>query len=132
MPIDEAVKSEIAARAKQGEDALNRGDMAGFAAALHHADAVISPNGHPRVAGRAAIAEWLDNFPPFTNMKFDHIDVDGDGDCAYAWGNYAFDLLDDDGNVMGSDHGTFLEVWRRFDDGWWVTHDIFNSDVVEE
>ena len=132
MPISDAVRAEIEKKAQRAQDALNRGDMAGFVATVHHPDGVISPNGHPPVKGHAQIAAWLEGFPPFTNMKFDLLEVDGDGDCAYAWGSYSFDLVDDDGNVIGSDNGTYLEIWRRGDDGWRVTRDIFNSDVTAE
>ncbi|MDH3734869.1 MAG: nuclear transport factor 2 family protein [Gemmatimonadota bacterium] len=132
MPISAEARAEIEAKAAASVEAMNRKDFAGFANAIHGPDIVMIPEGMPPARGHAEVVAFLEGFPPFTNMAFELDEIDGDGDCAYVLGKYSFDFVDDAGNVTGSDNGSYVEIWRRRDDGWWVTRDIFNSDNPAE
>ena len=93
-------------------------------------DAVLLPPNGEALRGRDAIQDFLASFPPFKDLSFEQVDVDGSGDLAYVYGRYSLNLVDSDGAIMGSDRGKFIELWTRLEDGSWkIHHDIFNSDL---
>jgi ketosteroid isomerase-like protein len=106
-------------------------DFAAYTA-LYYADGAIllPPNGGP-VAGRAAITAWFAAFPPFSNMAFDQIEVNGVGDLAWVRGTYAMDVMMPGATAPVHDDGKYIEIWRRQADGSWkAIRDIFNSSSL--
>jgi ketosteroid isomerase-like protein len=105
-------------------------DFAAYAALYYAEDAVVLPPNQGSVTGRTAIAQWLTAFPPFSNMAFDQVDVDGAGDLAYVLGTYAMDVTMPGAAAPTHDEGKYIEIWRRQPDGAWkATRDIFNSSL---
>jgi len=109
--------------------AMNSRDFAGFSDSIHADDVTMMPPGSPPLYGRASVTEFLQAFPPFKNMNFELLEIEGDGDLAYVRGKYSMDLVDEAGGVVASDVGSYLEVWRRDSAGWRVVQDIFNTDL---
>ncbi len=128
----EADRAQIRGASETALAAMNAQDMTGFVHAMHAEDVTLLPPGAPAVHGRSAVIAFLEEFPAFRNMTFDQLQVEGEGNLAYVRGAYSFDFLDEDGNVIGKDVGSYLEVWRRDADGWAVIEDIFNSDMAHE
>ena len=93
-------------------------------------DAVFLPPNGEAIRGHEAIHDFLVSYPPFKDLSFEQVDVDGSGDLAYVYGRYSLNLLDSDGATVGSDRGKFIELWARLENGSWkIHHDIFNSDL---
>ena len=105
-------------------------DFAAYAALYYTQDAVVlPPNGGP-VTGREGITAWLQQFPPFSNMQFVQVDVDGSGDLAYVRGTYAMDITMPGAPAPVRDEGKYVEIWRRQADGSWrASLDIFNTSM---
>ena len=96
--------------------------------ALYADDGMLMPPNQPTVTGRAAIHDWLANFPPIVSFDLRTEEVTGMGDLAYVRGRWTY-VLALEGSP--SDSGRFLEIHRLQPDGTWrITRDIFNSDVI--
>ena len=88
------------------------------------------PPNHGAVEGRAAIAAFFARFPPMESLRFGPVEAHGAGDVAYGYGNYSLAMLPPGAESAVTDHGKYIEVWRRQEDGSWkLSRDIFNSDV---
>ena len=88
------------------------------------------PPNHGAVEGRAAIAAFFAGFPPMESLRFGPVEAHGAGDVAYVYGNYSLAMLPPGAESAVTDHGKYIEVWRRQEDGSWkLSRDIFNSDV---
>ena len=87
------------------------------------------PNGEA-VRGRDAIIAWNENFPPYDDLQFTQVEVDGSGDMAFVYGTYSMVMTVSEGEEPANDRGKYIEIWRRQADGSWkVALDIFNSDM---
>ena len=128
----DADRAAIATQADLASAAMNQGDFQGWIDALWAPDATVLPPGSPPVHGHAAALEFLEAFPAFQNFVLNQVSVDGVGDLAYVRGSYSMDFVDESGAVASSDQGSYIEIWRKTDDGWRVTDDIFNSDLAED
>jgi ketosteroid isomerase-like protein len=105
------------------------GDWAGPYAALYYSDdaMLLPPYGGP-VTGRAAITEWLRQFPPIAHFESRQLDVEGMGDVVWVRGSFALDATPPGSPAPVHDEGQFLEVWQRQPDGAWkVVRDMFSS-----
>ncbi len=93
------------------------------AAFLHYAaDDAVLQRGSQLVVGKEAIE---DRFKTRTGMENstmtwtpDFVDVSGDGNMGYTYGQYIFTLVNTDSS-MQHDTGIFHTVWKRNPDGKW-------------
>jgi uncharacterized protein (TIGR02246 family) len=82
-------------------------------------DAVrIPPNEEPH-QGRQAIENWLRGIEQLTSYELVRDQIDGADRVAYVRGRYAITLRPVGAPAPISDHGDFLEIWRRGRDGAW-------------
>ncbi len=101
-----------------------------LAAAQYVESATLMPPNHGVVQGRAAIRAFIAAFPPLSHFTASPIEIDGRGDLAYVRGTYHMTFASPPGRPAIEDHGKFLEIRRRQNDGkWLVVADIFNSDL---
>lgn len=76
-------------------------------------------------------AAWASLLTPDTSLSWqaNKAEVARSGDLAYVVGTYQLITKDAQGKPM-TDHGKFVEVWKKqADSKWKVVADIFNSDV---
>lgn len=121
------VEAAIEAAAADMAEAMNAGD-AEAVAALYTEDGVMMPPGGEAVTGRAAVeAAISEHFEAMPGMRltFETREVKAVHDYAIEIGGYVAE--DADGAHL--DHGKYLTVWTRTDDGWKVARDIWNSDM---
>lgn len=98
-------------------------------AALYNEDAVLMPPNSAAITGREAIAAFFNSFPPFKDLVLNQVEVDGDGNIAFARGSYSMTIVIDDKTSI-AEKGKFLEVWRKQKDGTWkIARDMFSSDL---
>lgn len=101
--------------------AFNNGDIDGYMAAYPEDSAWLPPNA-PTVTGAESIrglASQLAANPGFAfAVEVDNVEVSGDGKMAYLVGTYELTLSDADGNP-NTDHGKFVEVWKKHPDTSW-------------
>jgi len=124
-PLATRGTSEISAQSQRWLASFNAGDVKTLTA-IYTADArMMAPNA-PMAQGHAAIAA---SFGEMTSagMKTTTtcIDLVAAGDIGYQVGTYA--LLAPDGAEI--DHGKFIELWKRVDGSWKISHDMFSSDL---
>jgi len=101
--------------------AFDSGDIDGYMAAYPE-DSVWLPPNAPTVRGAEsirALANQLADNPGFSfDVEVENIEVSGDGKMAYLVGTYELTLSDADG-VPSTDHGKFVEVWKKHPDRSW-------------
>lgn len=116
--------SEIQARSKAWETALNAKDIDALVSTYAEDVRVMPPNEKSatgREAARAAFGAMIDAGLSGTLTS---VDTSVSGDIGYNVGAYTL-LLGDE--VV--DTGKYMETWRRGSDGvWLMTNDIWNSD----
>ncbi len=111
--------------------AFNAGDIDGYMAAYPQHSSWLPPNA-PMVRGAKAIRELATQLaanPGFEfHVQLDTVEVASSGDLAYLVGFYQLTLNDANGNPV-TDHGKFVEVWKKHPDNTW-NHElaIWNSD----
>jgi len=111
--------------------ALNAGDIDGYMAAYPKHSSWLPPNA-PMVRGAQAIRELATKLaanPGFEfHVQLDTVEIASAGDQAYLVGFYQLTLNDSSGNPV-TDHGKFVEVWKKHPDNTW-NHElaIWNSD----
>jgi len=92
---------------------------------------VFPPNG-PLTTGKEPIrAFWKGLFgaPGFSGgWKPTKVEVARSGDLAYISGTYDFTANDASGKPA-TDHGKYVEVWKKADGSWKCVADIFNTDL---
>jgi ketosteroid isomerase-like protein len=95
-------------------------------------DASVLPPNAPIATGKAAIrAVWATMVVPDVSVSWQSgkVEVSLSGDLAYDMGTYQMTMKDPEGKSM-TDHGKFVEVWKKQPDKTWKTvADIFNSDL---
>jgi ketosteroid isomerase-like protein len=78
---------------------------------------ILLPHLEP-VVGRPAIADFIkEGFPGMTSFDFRTVSLEGCGDLAYVRGTYHLEMTTRDGPI--ADHGKFISIWKRQDDGSW-------------
>ncbi len=93
---------------------------------------VLSPN-QPAAAGSEAIRNSISGLLGLPGLQLTwqpiKVEVSRSGDMGYIRG--AYQLSFDGGNgTRISDHGKYIEIWKKQADGRWkCTIDMFNSDV---
>ena len=83
---------------------------------------VLMPN-FETVRGREAIVTFLKSFGDL-KLEFKTNKIEGKGDLAYVVGEYFLSFP----NGM-SDHGKYIEIWKKKEGAWHIIHDISNSSV---
>lgn len=95
--------------------------------ALYTPDAVLMPPNEPAVTGvanmRAFFAEFWPMNPALT-VSPARVHVMGDG--AVVEGTYTMEMTTPAGPQR--DSGKYMEHWRKVDDTWMISRDIWNSD----
>lgn len=110
---------------------FNEGDIDGYMAAYPEDSEWLPPNS-PRVKGAdgiRALASQLAANPGFAfDVQVATVEVSCDRHLAYLIGGYQLTLSDPEGRP-GTDHGKFVEVWKKYPDNTW-NHvlAIWNSD----
>ena len=129
----EADRSEIQATTDQALSIANGArDWGQYAEVYYAPDAILMPPNQAVIVGREAIAAFFEGYPPFTDLRFTPVEVDGAGDIAYVYGTYSLMMTLPGEEQPIPDNGKYIEIWRRQGDGTWKLRlDIFNSDVTQ-
>jgi ketosteroid isomerase-like protein len=127
----EADRAEIQATTDQALSIANGSrDWGQYAEVYYSPDAILMPPNQEVIQGRDAIAAFFEGYPPFTDLTFTPVEVDGAGDIAYVYGIYSLMLILPGEEQPVPDNGKYIEIWKRQVDGTWkLALDIFNSDV---
>lgn len=101
-------------------------------AASHYTeDGMIFPPNAPAVHGRPAIEKFFAAFPKLTSFTQEAVEIEGNGDLAYARGPGTMAMLPPGAKAAVADTAKILTVWRKQSDGsWQVTRGIWNSDLA--
>jgi ketosteroid isomerase-like protein len=98
-------------------------------AAVYAEDAVMMPPGVPKVVGRANIrAFWATLWPLNATVAITPERFVVAGDWAWGEGTWTWSAVTPAGPQ--EDHGKYLDVWHRVDGNWFLTRDIWNSDLT--
>lgn len=97
--------------------------------ATYAADAVLLPPNGPAIQGRENILAFFKEFPPFSDMKLQLVEIDGRCDMAYVRGVYSMTIRMPDHEPF-HDTGKYLEIRMKQSNGsWLITQDMFSSDI---
>lgn len=104
------------------------GDATGMGE-LYTDDGMLLPTGADFMTGKEEIAAFWKGAMDMgiKTAKLEIIELDQQGDTVIDVGRYS--LMGADGQEL--DHGKYLVVWKRVDDGWKMHRDIFNSSVPQ-
>jgi uncharacterized protein (TIGR02246 family) len=103
------------------------------AAALYSTTGVVMPPNKPIMRGRQFVEQYYkDRFAEgATDLEMNAVDVSGQGNLAYASGDYRLNLVPADGKQPPRrDRGKFLWVFRETNNQWFIEYVIFSSDFV--
>ena len=128
--LSEADKAAIDSVAVQALAIANGSkDWMEYARAYYAEDGIMmAPNAEP-AQGIEAIAALFEAMPPFADLAFETLDIQGSSHMAWARGRFTAVWMVPGMDPM-PDEGSYLEIWKRQADGSWrVAMDIFNSDL---
>jgi uncharacterized protein (TIGR02246 family) len=102
------------------------------AAALYSTTGVVMPPNKPIMRGRQFVEQYYkDRFAEgATDLELTAADVSGQGNLAYASGDYRLNLVAGDGKPARRDRGKFLWIFRESNNQWLIEYVIFSSDFV--
>ena len=104
-------------------------DWMAYAGAYYAEDGIMMPPDAAPVHGVEAIAAVFAAMPPFADLAFETLDIQGSSHMAYVRGKYTVVWMVPGMDPM-PDEGSYLEIWKRQADGSWrVAMDVFNSDL---
>jgi uncharacterized protein (TIGR02246 family) len=119
--------AEIERAANSYAAAMNAGDWALVAQSFAEDAVRIPPYEEPH-QGREAIEAWLGGIEELIAYELTRDVLDGADGLAYVRGRYSITLRPAGAPGPISDHGDFLEIWRRKADGVWrVAEAIWNT-----
>lgn len=99
--------------------------------AFYSDDAIVLGPNAPTATTKAAIrALWAPLCAKTTTIswKATKVEVSFSGDMAYSLGTYQLTMIDHGKKI--SDHGKFMEVWRKLPGGKWkAVADTWNTDL---
>ncbi len=115
--------TEIAARSAAWGEAFTARNMEALVG-LYSEDARMMPPNGPTGRGREAVAlEFQAMFDAGLSVTIETVEAMAAGDLGHRVGTYA---LSAGGSEV--DRGKFLELWRKIDDEWKITADMYSSD----
>lgn len=111
--------------------AFNARDAA-KASMLYSTTGVVMPPNKPIMRGRQFVEQYyMDRFAEgATDLELTAVDVSGQGNLAYASGDYRLNLVPADGKPSRRDRGKFLWIFRDNNNQWLIEYVIFSSDFV--
>lgn len=125
LSVDEVAAIERAADAYVA--AMNAGDWKLVSQSFSEEAVRIPPHEEPH-RGRAQVEAWLSGIAELITYELTREVLDGADGMAYIRGRYAITLRPSGAPGPISDHGDFLEVWRRDpDDVWRIAEAIWNT-----
>ncbi len=89
-------------------------------------DALLLPEQHAAIEGRAAILENLQAMPAGSQLTWSPQAADVSGDLGYSWGIYTLTGKDSTGRMTAA-YGKYLSVWKRQAGGWRLAVIMINS-----
>jgi ketosteroid isomerase-like protein len=101
------------------------------AAALYSTTGVVMPPNRALMRGRQFVQQYYDDrfAEGASDLEIDAADISGQGNLAYASGDYRLNLVPKDGQKR-RDRGKFLWVFRKNNGVWTIEYVIFSSDFV--
>lgn len=125
VSIDE-IEAALEEMQVEFENAFN-GDDPASTAQFYAADAVLMPPGMSAVEGVDAIGEFFGQGMGGATIDLEIWDVHAQGsDVALETGSY--EITGAEGDHL--DHGKYIVVWARTDDGWKMKYDMWNSSMA--
>jgi uncharacterized protein (TIGR02246 family) len=102
------------------------------AAALYSTTGVVMPPNKPIMRGRQFVEQYYkDRFAEgASDLEITAADVSGQGNLAYANGDYRLNLVSSDGKPPRRDRGKFLWIFRENNNQWFIEYVSFSSDFV--
>ncbi|MGA9853697.1 MAG: DUF4440 domain-containing protein [Gammaproteobacteria bacterium] len=121
----------------QANQTLMRADKAfsamsaqqGLAAAFKQyasSDALLLPENHAAIEGKAAIIENLQGMPAGSMLSWSPQEADVSGDLGYSWGIYTLTGKNSTGQATAA-YGKYLSVWKRHAGDWRLAVMMINS-----
>lgn len=112
-------------------DTANRKDIDGVVSYMADDGETLAPN-EPAARDKAAIrASWA-NLLGLPNLTVHweplRVQVSESGEIGYTSGSYTLSYTDPKGRTV-TDHGKYLEVWKKVDGKWKCSSDAYNSDI---
>lgn len=101
----------------------------GFAAAFKQYasdDALLLPENHAAIKGKAAIMGNLQGLPAGSTFTWSPQGVDVSGDLGYSWGIYTLTGKDSAGQATAA-YGKYLSIWKRRAGDWQLAVMMLNS-----
>ena len=129
--FDKADVDNIHRLIEQLRIAFNAKDAA-KAAALYSTTGVVMPPNRPIMRGRPFVEQYYkDRFGEgASDLEIKAGDVSGQGNLAYASGDFRLNFVSTDGKPPRRDRGKFLWVFRESNNQWLIEYVIFSSDFV--
>lgn len=101
------------------------------AASYYAQDGMMMPPNGPVVEGRPAISSFLAGFPKITAFSQNIVELEANGDLAYARLTYALTTMPAGAKAPINDSGKLIIIMRKQPNGTWLTsRGIWNSDVT--
>jgi ketosteroid isomerase-like protein len=112
-------------------DAAHRKDIDGVVSYMAVDGETLAPN-EPAARDKAAIkASWANLLGlPNVSVHWEplRVQVSESGEIGYTSGSYTLSYADPKGRTV-TDHGKYLEVWKKIDGKWKCSSDAYNSDI---
>ena len=101
------------------------------AAALYSSTGVVMPPNRALMRGRQFVQQYYDDrfAEGASDLEMEAADISGQGNLAYASGDYRLNLVPKDGQKR-RDRGKFLWVFRENNGVWMIEYVTFSSDFV--
>jgi uncharacterized protein (TIGR02246 family) len=128
--FDKSDVENIGKLIEQLRTAFNSKDSA-KAAALYSTTGVVMPPNRALMRGRQFVQQYYDDrfAEGATDLEMTTSDVSGQGNLAYANGDFRLTLMTKDGKKV-RDRGKFLWVFRKNNNQWMIEYVIFSSDFT--
>jgi ketosteroid isomerase-like protein len=128
--LDKSDVENIGKLIEQLRTAFNARDSA-KAAALYSPTGVVMPPNRALMRGRQFVQQYYDDrfAEGASDLEMTTSDVSGQGNLAYASGDFRLNLVSKDGQKR-RDRGKFLWVFRKNNNLWMIEYVIFSSDFT--
>jgi ketosteroid isomerase-like protein len=112
-------------------EAAARKDLDGVVAFMTDDGETLAPN-EPAAAGKAAVKAGWESLLNLPDLKIQweptRVEVANSSEIGYTRGTWTMSFTGPDGKPV-SDHGKYLEVWKKIDGKWKCSSDMYSSDV---